>query len=54
MLVANGSDKAEFGHASEHLGRYVRTARVVAEVFGEQFFVPVRSRESRLDGYLRN
>ncbi len=54
MLVANGSDKAELRHASEHLGCNIRTARVVAEVFGEQFFAPVRSREARLDRYLRN
>jgi hypothetical protein len=54
VLAANGSDKAKFSHASEHLGRYIRTAWVVAEVFGEQFLVPVRSRESRLDRYLRN
>ena len=54
MLVANGSDKAEFRHASEHLGRNIRTAWVVAEIFGEQFFAPVWSREARLDRYLRN
>jgi hypothetical protein len=54
VLIANGSDKVEFRHASEHLACNIRTARVVAEVFGEQFFVPVRSREARLDRYLRN
>jgi hypothetical protein len=27
---------------------------VIAEVFGEQFVVPVRSREARLDRHLRN
>jgi hypothetical protein len=54
VLYANGSDKVEFSHASQHLGCNIRTARVVAEVFGEQFFVPVRSREARLDRYLRN
>ncbi len=54
MLIANDSDKVEFRHASEHLACDIRTARVVAEVFGEQFVVPVRSREARLDRYLRN
>jgi hypothetical protein len=54
VLAANDSDKAELRHASQHLGCNIRTAWVVAEVFGEQFFAPVRSREARLDRYLRN
>jgi hypothetical protein len=54
VLIANGSDKVEFRHASEHLACNIRTARVVAEVLGEQFFATVRSREARLDRYLRN
>jgi hypothetical protein len=54
VVIANGSDKVEFRHASEHLACKIRTARVVAEVLGEQFFAPVRSREARLDRYLRN
>jgi hypothetical protein len=54
VLIANDSDKVEFGHASEHLACNIRTARVVAEVLGEQFFAPVRSLEARLDRYLRN
>jgi hypothetical protein len=49
VLVANGSDKAEFRHASEHLGCNIRTAWVVAEIFGEQFFAPVERRQARLD-----
>jgi hypothetical protein len=53
VLIANDSDKVEFSHASEHLACNIRTARVVAEVLGEQFVVPVRSREARLDRYLR-
>ena len=53
MLIANDSGKVDFRHASEHLACNIRTARVVAEVFGEQFFVPVRSRDARLDRYLR-
>ena len=54
MLFANDSEQAEFRHASEHLGRNIRTAWMVAEVFGEQFFTPVRRGEARLDRYLRN
>ena len=54
VLAANNSDKAEFRHASEHLGCNIRTARVVAEIFGEQFFAPVWSLEARLDRCLRN
>jgi hypothetical protein len=54
MLTANGRDKAEFLNASEQLGCCIRTARVIAEVVGEQFFAPVRSLEARFDRYLRN
>ncbi len=54
MLAANSSDKVEFRHTSEHLSRNIGTVRMVAEVFGEQFFAPVRSCEARLDRYLRN
>lgn len=53
MLIANHSDKVEFCHASEHLACNIRTAWVVAEIFGEQFFAPIRRREARLDRYLR-
>ena len=54
VLVANGSNKAEFRHASEHLGRNTRTARVIAEIVGEHFFPEVWSLEARFDRYLRN
>jgi hypothetical protein len=54
VLVANGSDKLEFRHASQHLGSNIRTLWVVAEVFRYQFFAPVRSGKARLDRYLRN
>ena len=53
VLAANGSDKAEFRRVSEHLGCNIRTAWVVTEIFGEQFFAPIRRREARLDRYLR-
>ena len=54
MLVASDSDKAEFRHASEHLGSNIGTAWMVTEILSEQFFAPVRNREARLDRYLRN
>ena len=54
MLIANDSDSSEFHHASEHLGSNIGTAGVVTEIFSEQFFAPVRSREARLDRHLRN
>jgi hypothetical protein len=43
VLVANDSGKAEFRHASQHMGSNIGTTGVVAEVFREQFFAPVRS-----------
>ena len=54
MLVTNDSDSSELHHASEHLGSNIGTAGVVTEIFGEQFFAPVRSRDACLDRYLRN
>jgi hypothetical protein len=54
VLVANRCDNVEFQHTTEHLGGNIRAARVVAEIFGKQFFAPVRSRKARLDRYLRN
>jgi hypothetical protein len=54
VLVANSSNKAEFQHVPEYLGRNIRTARVIAEIVGERFFPAVWSREARFDRYLRN
>ena len=54
MLVANGGHNADLSHAPEHVGSKIGTARVVTEIFCEQFVVPVWSREARLDRYLRN
>ena len=54
VLVANGCGKAEFRHVPEHMGCNIRTAWVVAKVFGELFFAPVWSLKARLDRYLRN
>jgi hypothetical protein len=54
VFLANNRGQAKVGEASEHLGGNIGTVLVVAEVFGEQFFVSVWSREARFDGYPRN
>ena len=54
MLVAYGCNSADLFHAPEHLSSNVGTVRVIAEIFSEQFFAPVRSREARPNRYLRN
>lgn len=54
VFVATDRDRADFHDAAEHLGSYVGTTRVVTEVFSEQFFAPVWSREARLDRHVRN
>jgi hypothetical protein len=54
VLFASCSAKADVLHTSEHMGSNIGTARVVAEVFRELFFAPVRIRDARLDRYLRN
>jgi hypothetical protein len=54
VFLANDRGQAKVGEASEHLGSDIRTVFVVADVFGEQFFASVRSREARFNGYSRN
>ncbi len=54
VFVTTDRDSAEFRDAAEHLSSYVGTTRVVTEVFSEQFFAPVWSREARLDRHVRN
>jgi hypothetical protein len=54
VLVANSGNTTQLQDASEHLGRYIGTVRVVAEIFSEQFFAPVGSGKARVDRYLRN
>ena len=54
VLVANGSNKAYLRHTSKHLRSNIGTRWVVAEIFDEQFFMPVWSREARLYRYWRN
>ena len=54
VLVANDSDIAESHRASKDLSRDIGTVRMVAEIFTEQFFAPVRSLEASSDRHLRN
>jgi len=52
--VAYRRYSAEFSHAPEDVGSNIGTSRLVAQIFSEQFFAPIRRREARLDRYLRN
>jgi hypothetical protein len=54
VLVTNDRGKAEFPRTSERVGSDIRTFRVVAKIFSEQFFATVWRLEARLDRYLRN
>src|SRR5580658_546958 len=54
VFLANNRGQAKVSEASEHLGGNIGAVLVVTEVFGEQFFSSVRSREAGLDGYPRN
>ena len=54
VLVANHGHDAKLRNATEHMYSNIGAARVVAKVFRENFFAAVRSRKTRLDGYLRN
>lgn len=54
MLVTNHGHEAKLHNATEHASSNIGTARVVAKVFGQNFFAAVWSRNARLDRYLRN
>jgi hypothetical protein len=54
VLVTNCCGKAEFPRTSECVGSNIRTSRVVAKIFSEQFFATVWRFEARFDRYLRN
>lgn len=54
MVVANDNELVQSHHASEHVSCNIGTAGMIAEVFGEQFVVPVWSLEARFDRYVRN
>ena len=52
MLVANEDARTKLHYDSEEAGGWVRTARVVADVFLERFFATVRAYDARFDDYL--
>jgi hypothetical protein len=54
VLITNDRDQAELRHTSEHPGRDIGATWVVADIFSEQFFAPVRRCEARFNRYLRN
>jgi hypothetical protein len=54
VFLANNRGHAKVREASQRLGSNIRTILVVAEVFGEQFFASVWSREARFNDYPRN
>jgi len=54
VLVANHGHETKLHNAAQHASSNVGTARVVANVFRENFFAAVWSRHTRLNRYLRN
>ncbi len=54
VLVTYGCGKAKFPRTSECVGSNIRTSRVIAKIFSEQFFATVWRLEARLNRYLRN
>lgn len=54
MFVADSCDGTDFHRTPKQMSGNVGTARLVAQIFGEEFFAPVRRLEARLDGYVRN
>jgi hypothetical protein len=54
VLFANCRAKADLFYASEHVGGNIRTSRVVAKVLSNLFFAAVRTRDARLNRYVRH
>lgn len=54
MLVANHGYEAKLDDAAEHASSYVGTSGVVTNIFRENFFAAIWSRDARLDRYPRN
>lgn len=54
VLVANHGHEAKLHNATKQLSSNIGTARVVANVFRENFFAAVWSRDARLDRHPRN
>jgi len=49
VLIANGRHQAKFRDDAEHMRRNIGTARVVAEIFREFFFVALWRGKARLN-----
>jgi len=54
MLVANHGHKAKLRNATQHVSGNIGAAGVVANVFCENFFTAVWSRDARLNRYPGN
>jgi hypothetical protein len=54
VFVADRGHGANLPHAPQYVGSNIGTLRLVAQIFGEKFFAPVRRCEARLDRYLRH
>jgi hypothetical protein len=54
MLVTNCGHNAEFHQEPEQVGSNIWTARMVAEVFRQQFFTAVLADDAGLDRYVRH
>jgi len=54
MNVTHRRHSAEFYQASKNAGGSIGTAGIVAEIFGELFFVAIRILKTGPDGYLRH
>ena len=54
VFVADSGGGTDFHRAPEHMGSNIGTVGLVAQIFCEKFFAPVRSSEARFNRYLRN
>jgi hypothetical protein len=54
VIIADGCAKAELHNNAEHMLCDIGTARIVAEIFREFFFVAFWSRKARLNRYPRH
>jgi hypothetical protein len=54
VLIAHGCHNADFPDASQYLSGNIGAISVVAEIFGQEFFVAVRRLQACLYTYRRN
>ena len=54
MLVADRRHRPNLNHAAQYVSRTIGTSRLVAQIFHENLFPPVRCLEARVDRYPRN